>query len=104
MSAEGLTTNAQGTYRVEKVGTPDPDGSQYVVLNLVHDFEARVAVAKLLSAYEARGQTAKAQECKAQLEGTMDAHKAAMIEKTRRSQGDEKKPRGRPPSSTTRRR
>lgn len=64
-------------FKVDKIGGLPATG-QYFVLDLVHDFEARVALAKLGTNYERIGQPVRAQEARRALDASVDAHAAAM--------------------------
>lgn len=61
-------------YVVDRTGTPDPESAEYFVVNLVHDFDGRVAVAKLGNLYAQRGKPQLAQECFDALHATQAAH------------------------------
>lgn len=63
-------------YVVDRTGTPDPGDSEYWVLDLVHDFDARVVLAKLGNLYTQRGKEQLAKECFDQLHATQAAHQA----------------------------
>lgn len=78
-------------YTVDRIGTPDPSASAYYVLDLVHDFDARVAVAGLIRHYEMRGFDQKAAQAKQALEETKEAHAAAIAERNRLAGVKEKK-------------
>ena len=71
-----MPTPANNRYEVGIVGTPDPPGSQYVVLNLVGDIEARVAVAKLANRYEQMGAPSQANDLRQMLERSQEADRA----------------------------
>lgn len=49
-------------YRVERFGTPDPLISEYYVLDVVHDMDARVALRGLVNKYRFNGPSVKADE------------------------------------------
>lgn len=65
-------------YEVTKRGTPDPPDCQYVVLDTVYDFEARVKVRGYINALRIRGKSDRADELEAGLELSKDAHRKAM--------------------------
>ncbi len=66
-------------YVVEQRGTQtDPDSAQYYVLDVVHDFEARVALAKLANNYERAGAKVKAEEARQLLADTTEPHRLAV--------------------------
>lgn len=69
---------ANDRYEVEVIGTPDPEGAQYMVLNVVHDNEARIVLWKLVRQYEYAGQPARAAEVRRVLEESKGGHAAAM--------------------------
>lgn len=64
---------------VDRIGTPDPDTSQYYVLDVVNEWQAREILAFLGNKYRRQGQEVKAEECFDLLHATQDAH-AAMWE------------------------
>lgn len=64
---------------VDRKGTPDPEGSEYYVVDVVHDRHARTALARLARLYDAHGQTIAAQEIDDLLARTSAAH-AKLIE------------------------
>lgn len=75
-------------YVVDRTGTPDPSDTEYWVLDLVHDIDARVVLAKLGSLYRMRGKEQLAKECFDQLHATQAAHQAhveKMNPKTKKS-------------------
>lgn len=65
-------------YVVDRVGTPDPESSQYFVLDVVNDWVAREYLARLGNGYRQRGQEVRAQECFDLLDSTLKAHAAVM--------------------------
>lgn len=65
-------------YEVTKRGTPDPPDCQYLVLDLVHDFEARYLTWMYCKALRAKGKTDRADELEAGLFSSKDAHQKAM--------------------------
>lgn len=67
-------------YVVDRIGTPDPEGTEYFVLDLVHDFDCRAALAQLGNSYRRRNQDQKAQECFDALAASQSAH-AAFVER-----------------------
>jgi hypothetical protein len=60
-------------YEVTRRGTPDPDASQYFVVDVVHDWSARVALQRLVALYLMQGLTIHAQELQQFLDSTKDA-------------------------------
>lgn len=66
-------------YVVDRIGTPDPASSQYYVLDVVNDWMAREALARLGNIYRQHNQPANAQVCFDLLDRTLEAH-AAMWE------------------------
>lgn len=78
---------ANDRYEVEVIGTPDPPQSQYMVLNLVHDFEARVSLWMLARNYDRAGQPARATEVRRMLKETEQAHAEAMKAKNPKEKG-----------------
>lgn len=65
-------------YLVDRVGTPDPDYSEYFVLNIVDNWIHREMVARLGNRYRQRGMEQLAQECFDALDQTLNAHAAVM--------------------------
>lgn len=65
-------------YLVDRTGTPDPPSSEYFVLDVVNDWQAREALAYLGNKYRQRGSQVKAEECFAVLDATLPAHGAVM--------------------------
>lgn len=63
-------------YVVDKTGTPDPARAEYYVLDVVHDFEARVALRGLVRNYRRLQMHVRADELERLLEQTQDAHQA----------------------------
>lgn len=63
-------------YQIARVGTPDPDTSRYVVLDIVHDWTARVALRRLVNLYLLSGAPMHAQELEQFLESTEPAARA----------------------------
>lgn len=61
---------------VGRRGSPLPPDSQYFVLDLVYDHEARVVVARLGRRYDDAGQQIKAEQCWQALDESQDAHQA----------------------------
>ena len=57
------------------MGTPDPPNAAYFILDVVNDFEARVAVAKLANSYDRIEQGVRAEECRQLLADTQGAHR-----------------------------
>lgn len=78
-------------YTVDKVGTQDPPGTEYFVLDVVNDVRAREALAYLGNRYERHGQQGKAQECFDQLHATLAEHKRVMDERNPKQKGKVKK-------------
>lgn len=67
-------------YVVDRKGSPDPEGSEYYVLDVVHDRHARTVLGRLVNYYRQHGQQVAADELVSFLDATVDAHKA-VIEK-----------------------
>lgn len=65
-------------YVVDRIGTPDPDSTEYYVLDIVNDWTAREVLALLGNKYRQRGQDGRAQECFDHLHATQQAHRAVM--------------------------
>lgn len=65
-------------YEVAKRGTPDPPEAQYVVLDVVHDYEARYLVRMYINALRTKGKRDRADELEAGLDTSRDAHQKAM--------------------------
>lgn len=61
---------------VDRRGTPDPDGSRYYVLDVVHDMEARVVLRMLVRRYRFDGPSVRADE----LEGLLNDSQTAFAE------------------------
>lgn len=78
MSATSTSRVAPATYQVDRHGGLPRDGF-FFVLDLAHDFEARVAIAKLANNYERQNQHQLAEECRKALIDSQDAF-AAMCE------------------------
>jgi hypothetical protein len=60
-------------YIVDRRGTPDPVDSEYYVLDVMHDFEARVALRGLVRKYRYYGPSVKADELEKLLNDTDQA-------------------------------
>lgn len=65
-------------YEVSRRGTPDPPNCQYLVLDLVHDYEARYMVRMYANALRGNGKKDRADELEAGLDASRDAHQKAM--------------------------
>jgi len=65
-------------YVVDRIGTPDPPSAEYFVMDVVHDWQAREALAYLGNKYRQHGYQVKAQECFDHLHATLPAHAAVM--------------------------
>lgn len=61
-------------FQVARTGSPDPDSSQYYVLDVVHDFAARAALRRLVRSYRMAGASMKADELEEFLDSTTQAH------------------------------
>jgi hypothetical protein len=61
-------------YVVDRIGTPDPTESQYYVVDIVTDTDARVALQRLARDYRTTGQHVRADELAKALDDTADAH------------------------------
>lgn len=60
-------------YEVSRRGTPDPDNSRYVVLDVVNNWPARAAVQRLANLYLLAGAPMQAQELERHLADTQEA-------------------------------
>lgn len=60
-------------YEIHRRGTPDPDNSALVVLDVVNDFCARVALRMLVRSYRTMGRDGPADTLEALLATTQDA-------------------------------
>lgn len=65
-------------YAVAQRGTKDPESAAYYVLNVVHDYQARVLLAGLVRAYRMYGSSALADELEELLNQTASAHQAVV--------------------------
>lgn len=65
-------------YEVTRRGTPDPPDVQYVVLDVVYDYEARYLTRMYVNALRAKRKTTQADEIEAALNSSRDAHQKAM--------------------------
>lgn len=65
-------------FMVERIGTPDPPSTEYYVLDLVNDFDCRVALGFLGRSYDRRGMAVKSEECFQALRDTEPAFKAVI--------------------------
>jgi len=65
-------------YEVRRTGTPDPETSRYVVLDIVHDWSAREALRRLVNLYLMVGATTHAQELERFLDATQPAARAVI--------------------------
>ena len=63
-------------YTVDRVGTPDPARSEYYVLDVVHDFEARVALRGLARRYRRLELNVRADELDRLLDDTESTFRA----------------------------
>lgn len=61
-------------YVVDRKGTPDPESSEYYVLDLVHDRHARTVLGSLIRYYRQYEQTVAADELEKALADTVEAH------------------------------
>ena len=57
-------------YQVDRVGTPDPELSEYYVIDVVHDFQARAQLRGLVRAYRSYGSSVAADELEELLDTT----------------------------------
>ena len=60
-------------------GTADPANSQYYVLDVVNDYQARAQLRGLVRAYRLYGSSVAADELEKLLDGTVDAHRQTML-------------------------
>lgn len=65
-------------YVVDKTGVPDPEGTEYYVLNLTHDASAREALAYLGNKYRQRHLNQLSQECFDALNATLPEFRRVM--------------------------
>ncbi len=65
-------------YLVARRGTQDPENSQYYVLDVVNDYQARAQLRGLVRAYRLYGSSVAADELENLLEQTQQAHKEAV--------------------------
>ena len=65
-------------YLVDRIGTPDPASTEYYVLDIVNDWQAREALAGLGNKYRRRGLEVRAKECFDHLHATNEAHRKVM--------------------------
>jgi len=65
-------------YVVDRIGAPDPASTEYFVLDVVNDWQAREALAYLGNKYRQRGHEVKSKECFDFLDFTLPAHRAVM--------------------------
>ena len=68
-------------YVVSRNGTPDPGDSLYYVLDVVHDFEARIVLRKLVRAYRRHGLTVAGDELERFLNETNNAFMNVVMSK-----------------------
>ena len=61
-------------YVVDRRGTPDPEGAEYYVLDVVHDRHARTVLGALVNWYRQSGQHTSADELDRLLLSTSAAH------------------------------
>lgn len=76
-----MPTPANSHYVVDKNGTPDPPGTQYYVLDLVHNWLDREALAYLGNKHRQAGRDQRAQECFDALDASNAAFGACMNER-----------------------
>lgn len=72
-------------YRVGRVGTPDPESSQYYVLDVVNDYQARAQLRGLVRVYRTYGSTSAADELEKLLDDTAEDHKKAVTARAERA-------------------
>lgn len=65
-------------YVVDRIGTQDPENSQYYVMDVVNDHLCREYVSRLGNAYRQNGMDVRSKECFALLDETLDAHRVVM--------------------------
>lgn len=78
-------------YLVDRVGAPDPATSEYFVLDLVQDWRAREAVARLGNYYRRDGRLQLAEDCFLALHETKEAHSKVMAARNPQKQKGGKK-------------
>jgi len=66
-------------FTVQRIGTPDPPGSNYYVLNVTSDHHARVALRALARGYRLYGSKAAADELEQYLNDTQPDHQAFVV-------------------------
>lgn len=71
-------------YVVGRRGTPDPANSQYYVLDVVNDYQARAQLRGLVRAYRLYGSSVAADELEQLLEGTADLHRQTITDRAER--------------------
>ena len=77
-------------YQVGKVGTQDPPGTEYYVLDVVNDWIAREILARLGARYRDKGMEVRAKECFDLLQSTLDAHRQVMEARNPKPKGKKK--------------
>lgn len=90
-------------FMVDRRGTPDPVDSEYFVLDVVYDMDARVALRQLVSKYRYYGPSSRADELEQLLNETEDLF-ARKIRASNEATAEKKRGRGRPRSAAPRRR
>lgn len=70
MAKDALPTR----YTVDRKGTPDPEASEYYVLDVVHDRHARALLGGLVRTYMHYGQQMQAEELASLLDRTSASH------------------------------
>lgn len=80
-------------YEVDRRGTPDPESSEYYVLDVVNDYQARAQLRGLVRAYRLYGSSVAADELEQLLDRTAPIHAAIVearqeqLKKTKKSRG-----------------
>lgn len=78
-------------YLVDRTGTSDPPAATYYVLDVVHDFDARVALQMLVRFYRGRDMDVRADELQGLLRDTVEAHRQFVIRTNpKRSKADQR--------------
>lgn len=78
-------------YLVDRIGTPDPESTEYYVLDIVNDVDARVALAFLGNSYRKRNQEGRAEACSKALRDTNEAHRLVIESRNPKQKGRKQK-------------
>lgn len=77
-------------YLVAKRGTQDPESSQYYVLDVIHDGQARAQLRGLVRAYRLYGSSVAADELEAFLDATQQSHRETVEARLAKATGKPK--------------